>query len=137
MEEWRDTEYKNYQVSNLGNVRKQIFNGFKYVKGQVNHRGKGYLATKITVGERRKYAYFHILVALAFIGVRPDGMVIDHIDRNSFNNRVENLRYCSVSDNMKNSSRYVVERTEKLDKSVIRTRLWKESKKKIPINIIE
>ena len=40
----------------------------------------------------RKRGY---LVALAFLGPRPEGLEIDHIDRNTQNDRPDNLRYAS------------------------------------------
>jgi hypothetical protein len=46
--------------------------------------------------------HVHALVAKAFLGQRPDGMVVDHIDENRANNRIENIRYL---DNYKNISR--------------------------------
>lgn len=45
----------------------------------------------------------HKLVAECFIGPRPNGFVIDHIDRNKLNNSVSNLRYVSVSTNTANT----------------------------------
>lgn len=42
------------------------------------------------------------LVALAFLGPRPEGMEIDHIDRNKHNDRPENLRYVSRYEQMSN-----------------------------------
>ena len=44
----------------------------------------------------------HSLVAQAFLGDRPKGMVIDHIDGNRFNNHYTNLRYCTQKENMNN-----------------------------------
>lgn len=49
------------------------------------------------------WQYVHELVAEAFIGPRPSGMVVDHIDRNPRNNAPSNLRYVSVADNTRNS----------------------------------
>ncbi|CAL6058714.1 HNH_endonuclease [Hexamita inflata] len=48
----------------------------------------------------------HSLVANAFLGLKPTGFQVDHIDRNRQNNCLENLRYVSVSDNLKNRSMY-------------------------------
>ena len=39
----------------------------------------------------RYYATVHSLVAHVFIGPRPNGMFIDHIDGNTFNNDISNL----------------------------------------------
>jgi len=41
----------------------------------------------------------HILVAAAFIGPRPEGLDVDHRDRDRMNNRVGNLRYTTRSGN--------------------------------------
>lgn len=41
----------------------------------------------------------HELVMLAFVGPRPEGMEIDHIDKNRVNNKLSNLRYLSISEN--------------------------------------
>lgn len=44
----------------------------------------------------------HQLVAKAFLGERPEGYVLDHIDRNRANNHYTNLRYVSLSEQNKN-----------------------------------
>ena len=44
----------------------------------------------------------HQLVAKAFLGERPEGYVLDHIDRNRANNHYSNLRYISLSEQNKN-----------------------------------
>lgn len=47
----------------------------------------------------------HSLVCETFIGPRPEGMDIDHVDRNPKNNDLDNLRYVSRSDNLRNCDR--------------------------------
>lgn len=36
----------------------------------------------------------------------PEGKVVDHLDRNTFNNKVSNLRICTRGDNAKNRAGY-------------------------------
>lgn len=50
-------------------------------------------------GEKRGYAV-HVLVSLAFLGERPDGATIAHMDGNTENNRPANLAYVSQRDNI-------------------------------------
>jgi hypothetical protein len=99
MEEvWKSIGIKEYQISNLGNLK----NGDgKLIGGYLNQGG--YRATKI---DRTKTILYHHLVAEAFIGVRPEGLVIDHIDRNRSNNFADNLRYVSYQDNARNSKSF-------------------------------
>ena len=51
---------------------------------------------------KSKYATVHSLLAQHYIGERPVGFDIDHIDRNPLNNNLKNLRYISSSDNQRN-----------------------------------
>ena len=45
----------------------------------------------------------HALVAAAFIGPRPDGLLIRHLDGNPRNNRVGNLQYGTGSENQRDA----------------------------------
>lgn len=44
----------------------------------------------------------HSLVAECWLGDKPEGYEIDHIDRNTHNNSYKNLRYVTKSEQMKN-----------------------------------
>jgi hypothetical protein len=48
----------------------------------------------------------HRLVAAAFLGPRPDGMMICHWNGDPADNRVENLRYATRVDNALDSLRH-------------------------------
>lgn len=53
----------------------------------------------------RKAIHIHTLVMMTYVGPKPEGMEIDHIDRNKANNRLENLRYVTHQENMANTDK--------------------------------
>ena len=99
------TKVELYEVSNYGNVRRILLGGgYKAITGSVNNRGYRYF--QIQRDGQRNNHLFHQLVAEAFIGERPEGLVVDHIDRDKLNNSAANLRYISFTENIRNSSVY-------------------------------
>lgn len=66
----------------------------------------GYRLVTLSLGSipTRKKKYVHELVAAAFIGPRPAGHQINHIDGNKQNNRVENLEYVTHAENGRHAS---------------------------------
>ena len=101
--EFIETKYKNYYVSRCGKLL-VCFKNKKKIKTNLYIDRSGYyrptISIKPSVGRR---VYLHTLVAETFIGKRPDGMVIDHIDKNKLNNSIENLRYISNKENISRS----------------------------------
>ena len=51
----------------------------------------GYLQVKLCVGGKTHTRQIHILLALTFVGPRPDGHQVRHLDGNRVNNSIENL----------------------------------------------
>lgn len=64
-----------------------------------SHKG-GYTLIHLYRDGQREVTTLHACIALAFIGPRPEGMLVCHIDGDSSNNRPENLMYGSPQDNM-------------------------------------
>lgn len=67
----------------------------------MNPQGYAIAATKPgKSGEKRKTITMHGLVMM-----RPVGCIIDHINGNKLDNRKDNLRYCSYSENSMNAKK--------------------------------
>lgn len=91
--QFRDTEV---YVSNLGRVKNTKTN--KIVKGTT--RTDGYHQTRLQVYNNGKSILTHRLVWLAFVGEIEEGMVINHINGDKSDNRLENLEKVSHQENM-------------------------------------
>lgn len=85
------------------------------IKLEMHHSPKGYYAAFIHYKGRTQRCPIHKMVAEAWLGDMPEGLEIDHIDRNTHNNHYSNLRYVTHSEQMKN--RVMSERM----KNIIRT----------------
>ena len=113
-EEWRDiTGYiGRYQISNLGNVKSLKYGGHNGKIKQLvpKDNGKGYLNVNLL----NKVYKIHRLVAQAFIPNNNNLSEIDHIDRNRTNNRADNLRWSTRSENCLNKETVAGKTNEKL-----------------------
>lgn len=112
MEVWKDINgYEGYyQVSSYGRVKsldcikeiKSPHGGYmnKRFKGRVlspNDNGNGYLSVQLFKGKRK---YIHRLVANAFLDNPSNYKEINHKDRNTKNNDVKNLEWCTRKYNV-------------------------------------
>jgi hypothetical protein len=93
MEEWRTiTDFPNYQVSSLGNVR-------NIPKGETkclpHERTDGYVKVWLKTSEKSKGKTMrvHQLVAQAFLPRPDEYRYVIHLDKDKTNNRVENLEW--------------------------------------------
>ncbi|WP_103257978.1 HNH endonuclease signature motif containing protein [Tabrizicola aquatica] len=93
-------DFPKYVVDSKGRVfglfRKKLLNPWR--------SPEGYLRVDIRNGNgQQKKPYVHELVAAAFIGPKPKGMLIRHLNDDPSDNRVENLAYGTQSENTTDS----------------------------------
>lgn len=97
-----------YEVNENGTIIRNVKSKKQLkIKLDFHHSEKGYYTTFVRIGGRKPDAKtirvpIHKVVAECWLGDKPDGLEIDHIDRNSHNNHYTNLRYVTRSEQMKN-----------------------------------
>jgi hypothetical protein len=107
-EVWRDVVgYEGlYRVSSLGRVmslpRTTTRGGL--LKQNVGTNGR--LEVNLTRNGQQKVHRVHSLVAEAFLGPRPTGMEVRHLDGNATNNSAGNLAYGTHAENMDDMRRH-------------------------------
>ena len=133
MEEWRDIKgYEGlYQVSSWGRVKSLNYKRTGkegILNGDPNNIG--YMSVVLYKNGKRKPRLIHRLVAAAFIP-NPDNLpIINHIDENKNNNRVDNLEWCTHEYNT-NYGTANKRRAEKSSKTLKGRKLTNEHKNKI------
>ena len=111
-EVWKDIPgfEGQYQASSFGRIRsvdhpvRVVSHGVeatRVIKGRILRPAKqdtGHLT--VVLGRANGSIQVHAAVALAFIGPRPAGMDVCHNDGDPTNNRLDNLRYDTRTDNI-------------------------------------
>lgn len=130
MEIWKDIKgYEGlYQVSNLGRVKSlgrfhKFPNGGIYeIKPRILKNAtetSGYLFVALYNGYRKQYK-IHRLVAEAFIPNPNNLPQVNHKDLNKQNNRVDNLEWCTASENIKHAFKHGVRKMPDKLKNMIK-----------------
>jgi len=88
--------YLGYTVYSDGRIKS---NGIRKVFLKGYDVGSGYDSVKLN----GKNFYRHKVIAECFLGERPTGYTINHIDGNKLNNDVSNLEYISRKENYKHA----------------------------------
>jgi hypothetical protein len=105
---------QGYEISTKGRVRsywKSKSLGHKKINMEIVldqppryskiYLDNGYL--RVALGKKKRYR-LHRLLAIAFIPNPNNLECVDHMDRNTLNNSLSNLRWCSKRQNIHNSS---------------------------------
>ena len=101
---WKRIEgYSNYFINKNGKI-KNIKSG-KILNGCKN--SDGYIRVNLSKNRKGKTYSIHRLVAIAFIENPENKPMIDHINTIRNDNRLENLRWVTRSENMQNTIVYI------------------------------
>ena len=97
--EWYETKYKGYWVTKNGDFKKVFKNKEIIYKGSINKKN-GYIMVSLgrNIGKRT----LHSIMGDTFLPNPNNYRNIDHINRIKTDNRLENLRWFSQTDNMLN-----------------------------------
>ena len=97
-----------YEVNENGTIFRNIKSKKQSkIKLDFHHSEKGYYTTFVRIDGRKPGAKtirvpIHKVVAECWLGDKPEGYEIDHVDRDTHNNHYSNLRYVTRSEQMKN-----------------------------------
>jgi hypothetical protein len=98
IEIWKPiNNFINYEVSNLGNVKNTLTN--KLLKPLPSGSNKMYLSVCLYKNKKPNLFYVHRLVLENFIEKCPENLQCAHLDGNSKNNKLENLKWVTPLEN--------------------------------------
>lgn len=101
--------YENlYEVDIFGNVYSIVHNNSRRKRKLSSYdNGNGYLKVNLyDVNGKCKKKYVHRLVAEAFLNNPLNKPNINHIDNNRSNNNINNLEWCTQSENIKHAVKF-------------------------------
>ena len=98
--------YPRYEISNLGNCRHIWFKGIlKPMLGKNGYYTYMLSYTDIDGKNKQRREYQHRMIAIHHIDNPLDKPHVDHIDNNKQNNSIDNLRWVTRSENLRNQKK--------------------------------
>ncbi len=97
-EEWKRIKGYRYEVSNLGRIRRLPKHGEPKILKTGIHR-TGYVRVNLADSGVQTHFLVHRLVAIHFIRKRKNKPYVNHKNGVKHDNRVENLEWCTSSEN--------------------------------------
>jgi hypothetical protein len=99
-ESWKEVNnFAGYLVSDLGRVWSLKNN--RLLRPQASRRGGYYSFINLYREGKRYNVNIHCIVVEAFLGCRPEGYEIDHIDGNRQNPCLDSLEYVTKVENIR------------------------------------
>jgi hypothetical protein len=98
MEIWKDIlveDLYNYQISNLGRIRNKKSQKIL----QTYNKLTGHEYIRISLKDRKDNFYIHRLVLLTFSNLKYSEKLVNHINNNPRDNRLENLEFVTDAQN--------------------------------------
>lgn len=97
---------ERYQISNLGRIKSFAFGGeWRILSGALDSSVRPRF--RLSIGGVASTHIASHLVMLAFVGERPQSLVVCHNNGNPTDNRLFNLRYDTQRNNQKDRSKHI------------------------------
>ncbi|MDT2738042.1 HNH endonuclease [Enterococcus pseudoavium] len=130
MEMWkRITDYPNYEVSSLGNIRNSRG---KIMKQRVTRRNYKEIGLRNGT-DKQKFFLIHRLVAKYFLEEIESKAYVNHKDGDTHNNNVNNLEWVTQSENQLHA--YKAGLQEVSDEQIERLKMFAAAKRR-PIRVV-
>jgi hypothetical protein len=91
----------NYYATPVGEIWTYSSKRKCYLQITQQTQKTGYKVFQPYISGKRVVRFVHIVMMETFVSPRPLGMQVDHIDHVRDNNKIENLQWITVSENLK------------------------------------
>ncbi len=113
-------DFPNYEVSNFGRVRKVKTGKFRKIQNLYQKNKPWRQRINLKNSDTLMTITIHRLVMNTFSTNEENKPTIDHIDRNPFNNRLDNLRWATYAEQLENKGKGIKISLQELDNIFLR-----------------